>query len=90
MTTQDSIKPSHLTWNYKMSITLGMAILYAIILIGCAIHYETDVSVSLMLGTTACLFGWLVAIISTPYDDDDKGKIANFSKLVGTFYPAIY
>ncbi len=85
MTTQSSPEASPLTWNYKMSFTLGMAILYAAVLIGCAIHYETDISVSLMLGTTACLFGWLIAIISSPYDDKDKGNIASFSKLIGTF-----
>jgi VIT1/CCC1 family predicted Fe2+/Mn2+ transporter len=74
--------------NYKTAATgitgfvLGVALAIFAYLAG---PEQTVYPITYIICISGSLLGWLIAIISTPYDKTDENKIGKFTKLVGTF-----
>jgi len=74
--------------NYKFIATLIFAFSFAIFLSFFAYKidtHETVYPITYVICLTGCVLGWLVGIITTPYDNVDENKTSKFSKLIGTF-----
>lgn len=41
--------------------------------------------ITYLICTAGVILGWLIGILTTPYDAADQKKLENFSKMVGTF-----
>jgi hypothetical protein len=41
--------------------------------------------VTYIICIAGCILGWVIGMISSPYNEEDKSKLNNFSKLIGTF-----
>lgn len=76
------------TLNYKLIATVFTAFIFGIALlvfaykIGCG----SDVyPVTYLICLAGCILGWLIGMLTTPYDLEDEIKLGKFSKLIGTF-----
>jgi len=75
-------------WNYKVWSTLLFAIIFATALLYFSYqrHHKWDeLWTTYILCVCGCIFGWLIGIITTPYDDRDANKLSKFSTMAGTF-----
>ena len=46
---------------------------------------KEDMPITYLTSIGACILGWIIAIITTPYGKDDTGNIGKFTKIVGSF-----
>ena len=88
MSNSNTRKDQQNSFNYKITATgfiglaLGIALLVFAYLAGPQQHVYPITYIICICGS---LLGWLIAIISTPYDKTDEDKIGKFTKFIGTF-----
>jgi len=80
-------KKTRIDFNFKVLSTIIFAVIFATLLLWLAYKVTSDGQYYLtyILCISGCILGWLIGIVTTPYDDDDAKKIGNFSKMIGTF-----
>ena len=74
--------------NYKLMMTVISAILFSIALIFIAYKIGPEQNVypiTFLICLSGCILGWIVGILTSPYDKADESKLNKFSKLIGTF-----
>jgi hypothetical protein len=75
------------TQNYKIiatgafAVIFGLGLLFLIFFEGESKDYPTTLLISL----AGCILGWVIGIITSPYDETDGKKIDKFVKMIGTF-----
>src|ERR1700733_15944956 len=72
--------------NYKVFATGVFGVISAgalITLILC--EPDPSRSTTFLISLAGCIFGWVVGVITSPYDKKDESKIDRFTKLIGTF-----
>jgi hypothetical protein len=88
MSSQNQKTDKNKSINYKLVGTglSGLVFGVALIIFAYLIGPQSDVyPITYIICISGSLLGWLIAIISTPYDKTDEDKIGKFTKLVGTF-----
>jgi hypothetical protein len=74
-------------FNWKIFCTTVIAFIFYSLICYCA--YRVSATEKIPITYIACLcgaiLGWIIAIITTPYDKADKGNIDSFVKTIGTF-----
>lgn len=73
--------------NYKIIATgisgtvIGLTLTVLVFVIG----EKADHTTTFLVGIAGALSGWVMGVITTPYDETDSSKIDKFTKLLGTF-----
>jgi hypothetical protein len=74
--------------NYKLLFTAITSFVFGLLLIwlGYRIGEADNVyPVTYIICLAGCIAGWIVGILTTPYDKTDEDKLGRFTKLIGTF-----
>ena len=49
------------------------------------LNIKEEIPITIISCISGAVLGWIIGIITTPYDNDDKDKIGNFTKTIGAF-----
>jgi hypothetical protein len=80
-----------ITWVKSRNWKIWSTVIFAAIGYGCLIFNAIKIGssehipITYMTCISAWILGWIVAIITTPYDKSDEDKIGKFTKMVGSF-----
>jgi hypothetical protein len=72
--------------NYKLTATGIFSAVFGLSLLTLILcENDPNRSTTFLISITGCLFGWVTAFVTSPYDKNDGDKINRFTKLIGTF-----
>lgn len=74
--------------NYKLKTTAFAALFFGIALaiLAYKIGPESNVyPITYLICLAGCILGWLIGMLTSPYNLEDENKLGKFSKLIGTF-----
>lgn len=74
--------------NYKLIASAGFAILFGILLSVFAYKIAPEQNmypITYIICVSGCILGWLIGMLTSPYNLEDENKLSKFSKLIGTF-----
>ncbi len=80
--------PKLIDINWKLKMTGISAIFFGTLLsiFAYKIGPQQDVyPITYIICIAGCVFGWLVGMLTSPYNLEDESKLNKFSKLIGTF-----
>ena len=72
--------------NYKLIAMGAFGLIFGTFLL-ILIFCEDDPTrcTTLLISVAGCVLGWVIAVVTSPYDKNDGDKINKFTKLIGTF-----
>lgn len=74
--------------NYKLLVTALAALFFGTLLSVFAFKIGPDTNVypvTYIICVAGCILGWLIGMLTSPYNLEDENKLGKFSKLIGTF-----
>ena len=83
----DDIIESMKYWNWKIMSTTFVACVVYLSVFFCAykIGSKEVIPITYICCISGFVLGWIVGLITSPYDKDDKDRLSGFTKTIGTF-----